>query len=69
MHGQSVICVQVGTAGQWKNPDETEILQQNLCTDFKRPVDWFAHNSRSPLNLAARRVVWVIMGCLPWQSS
>jgi hypothetical protein len=52
MDGQSVIYVQVGTIGQWKNPDETEILQQNLYTDFKRLVGWFARNSRSPLRLA-----------------
>jgi hypothetical protein len=49
--------------------DETEILQQDLCTDFKRLIDWFAQNFRSPLDLGAGRVVWVIMGCLPWQSS
>jgi hypothetical protein len=66
MHAQSVICVQDGTTGQWKNSDETEILQQNLCTDFKWLIDWFAQNSRSPLDLATRRVVWVIMGCLSW---
>jgi hypothetical protein len=64
-----VICIQVGTAGHWKNPGETEILQQSLCTDFKQLVDWSAQNSGSTLDLAARRVVWVIMGCLPWQSS
>jgi hypothetical protein len=24
MHAQSVICVQVGTAGQWKNPTKSK---------------------------------------------